>query len=352
MNSALFAWCCTAVLATVGQGPAENRPQNQPPNVRANEAALRQLEFVVKLPNWKWKTMGGKQFWTDEAVFRDWRIQRNVLTGHCRLLDPANVRFAWGSYKHCQAELTRAKAKFRLAPVDGKVVVVLHGILRSRNSMSSLCKHLKDDGGFTVVNVSYASSRAELSHHAVALARIVKNLPDAKEINIVGHSMGNLVVRHYWADQSKPGRRPDPRIKRIVMLAPPNHSPRLAQFFRDNALFKLLWGASGKQMANWPELEKRLGTPSVQFGIVAGRGNGVVSNPILDDEQDLVVTVEETKLDGAHDFAVMPTTHSQIMKDRATQEAVVRFFEHGYFFSAAERQPLPITQQPKPAKQP
>ncbi|MGQ9575532.1 MAG: hypothetical protein ACUVUC_09450 [Thermoguttaceae bacterium] len=31
-------------------------------------------------------TLGGKQFWADELLFHQWRIQRNVLTGHCRLL--------------------------------------------------------------------------------------------------------------------------------------------------------------------------------------------------------------------------------------------------------------------------
>ena len=32
-------------------------------------------------------TLGGMQFWADELFFHQWRIQRNVITGHCRLLD-------------------------------------------------------------------------------------------------------------------------------------------------------------------------------------------------------------------------------------------------------------------------
>ena len=36
--------------------------------------------------NLKSPTLGGKQFWYDELVYGDWRIQRNVLTKHYRLL--------------------------------------------------------------------------------------------------------------------------------------------------------------------------------------------------------------------------------------------------------------------------
>src|SRR5687767_9210321 len=46
-------------------------------------------------------TFGGKQFWNDELVFHDWRVQRNVISGHCRLLDDQNVRRAWGEFDEC-----------------------------------------------------------------------------------------------------------------------------------------------------------------------------------------------------------------------------------------------------------
>ena len=33
------------------------------------------------------QTLGGVLLWGDELFFHDWRIQRHVITGHCRLLD-------------------------------------------------------------------------------------------------------------------------------------------------------------------------------------------------------------------------------------------------------------------------
>ena len=56
------------------------------------------------------RTLGGKQFWTDELVHGSWRIQRNVLSDHYRLLDPNNTRRAWGSWEHCHREWQALRA--------------------------------------------------------------------------------------------------------------------------------------------------------------------------------------------------------------------------------------------------
>ena len=50
----------------------------------------------VIMPNIKVKTMGGKVWWNDLAEYNGWRVQRNSVTGHCRILDPNDVRHAWG----------------------------------------------------------------------------------------------------------------------------------------------------------------------------------------------------------------------------------------------------------------
>ena len=54
-------------------------------------------------------TLGGKQFWADELFFHQWRIQRNVLDGHCRLLDENNLRHASGTFDECRAALEQIK---------------------------------------------------------------------------------------------------------------------------------------------------------------------------------------------------------------------------------------------------
>ncbi len=55
-------------------------------------------EYVGSMPNVESPTMGGNVFWDTLTSCQGWRLQKNKLTGHCRLLNPNDVRKAWGSY--------------------------------------------------------------------------------------------------------------------------------------------------------------------------------------------------------------------------------------------------------------
>jgi pimeloyl-ACP methyl ester carboxylesterase len=304
---------------------------------------------VVPMP-----TLGGKQFWADELFFHQWRIQRNALTDHYRLLDEQNRRHASGTYEECRAVLERIKQERHLPRMSGKGVVVLHGLGRSRSSMDSLCRYLREAGGYQVFNVSYPSTQDDMADHARSLRRVIDHLDGIEEINFVGHSMGNIVIRHYlgdllrqepWkqsANAAAADRRAWGRFHRFVMLAPPNQGALLATVFADNVLFKEIAGDAGRQLGrDWPELEKRLATPPFQFGIVAGgKGNDKGYNPLLPGDNDATISVETTKLGGARDFIVLPTPHTFIMDKPKVQECVLRFLQEGHFVGKEQRHPL------------
>lgn len=292
-------------------------------------------------------TLGGKQLWTDELIFHEWRIQRQVWSGHYRLLDEKDYRRAWGTFEQCSSQLEQLKEELKLPPMKGKIVIALHGLLRSRESMAGIGGYLHEHGDYTVLKFSYASSRNELDKHARSFASVVENLgPEVTEINLVAHSLGNLVIRHYLGDQTNPrtGARPDPRINRIVMLAPPNNGAEFARKFAKNKIFQAVWGTSGLELANeWDELQKRLAIPDCEFAIIAGgKGEEDGRNPLLTGDDDFVVTIDETRLPGATDFAILPVLHSSIMNDDAVREQTLRFFQNGYLVSADQRQPIPF----------
>jgi len=293
-------------------------------------------------PNIKIKTSGGKQFWSDEHVFHDWRIQRNAQTGHCRLLDGNNVRHAWGNFPHCRQELEKIKREHDLPPMKGKAVLVLHGLTRSRSSMKHICNYLEKHGGYTTFNISYASSRNGISRHAECLARLIDSLEGIEEINFVAHSLGNIVIRHYLGDHKGPKKHPDKRINRIVMLGPPNQGSTIARRVKENVVFKTVWGDSGRELAeNWDRLEPKLAIPDAQFGIVAGgKGNKKGMNPLTEGDDDLVVAVKETRLAGARDFTIVPVIHTHLMKDETVKRYTLRFLKLGHFTSEARRQPI------------
>lgn len=290
-------------------------------------------------------TLGGKQFWADERFFHDYHIQRNVFTGHYRLLDGSHLRRAWGTYDECCHKLDDIKRKKNLPPMSGKAVVVLHGLFRSTTAMNGLCKYLREHGGYTVFNVGYPTTRGSVAEHARSLDRIIDHLDGITEINFVAHSLGNVVIRHYLADQSQPeaGIRPDPRIKRMVMLGPPNQGAQLAEALGEYGMVRVVAGAPLLQLGrDWQALSSKLATPQFEFGILAGGRSGAKGyNPWLTGDNDLVVSVETTRLAGATDFAVVPALHSFIMDSPLVHEYTLRFIEQGYFVSADARNPIP-----------
>ncbi|HYW80104.1 MAG TPA: hypothetical protein VE890_11035 [Thermoguttaceae bacterium] len=289
-------------------------------------------------------TMGGKQFWADELFFHQWRIQRNVLTGHCRLLDEQNYRHESGTFEQCYEELARIRREQRIPPMRGKAVIVLHGLFRSRASMEQLCASLRRNSDYTVLNVGYPSTRRDVAGHAHALARIIENLAGIEEINFVAHSMGNIVIRHYLADQTamSPDGRVDPRFRRFVMLTPPNQGSLVATAMPENRVLESVTGEAVRQLGQeWDELEGKLATPSFEFGILAGgRGDESGYNPLLPGDDDGTVSVAHTRLAGAHDFAVLPLLHSSFVSSEKVMQYTLRFLQKGYFISATRRHPL------------
>ncbi|MCI0358954.1 MAG: alpha/beta hydrolase [Planctomycetaceae bacterium] len=312
-------------------------------SARAEDPAQIVAETTAPL-NFPTATMGGVQFWSDELVFRGWRIQQNALTGHYRLLDEHDFRMAWGTFDQCRDRLDELKREHDLAPLKGRAVVTLHGLGRSRDAMAMLGKETTAGTDATWINVSYASSRRSLDDHAQSLARVLSHLDGIEQIDFVCHSLGNLVVRRYLGEASlaEPRWKTDPRIKRMVMLGPPNNGAQLARLFKDNKLFGLVTGPSGKQLAlPQGDVQKQLATPTFEFGIIAGScGELSQSNPVVAGDDDLIVAVEETRLAGASDFLIVPTWHATMLRDEHVCQCAARFLKEGYFVAADKRVPI------------
>lgn len=289
-------------------------------------------------------TLGGKQFWADVRLFHGYRIQRWVLTGSYRLLDEHDRLQAEGTLEECAAALDRIREEQQLPPMSGKAVILLHGLARSRSSMQGLADYLQEHGGYATFCVGYPSTQGTIGEHAAQLAEILAHLEGIEEINFVAHSLGNLVVRHYVADcLASDGAQPlDPRIKRMVMLGPPNHGSRRAEAWAGSNLFDLVLGDTGQQLASgWTELEAQLATPPFEFGIIAGgRGDDEGWNATEPGDDDGTVSVATTQLAGARDFIVIRTRHAFLMSNAQSREYALHFLQDGCFSSEEERRPI------------
>ena len=286
-------------------------------------------------PNVVHKTLGGMQFWGDALVFYGWRIQRHVITGHYRLLDDQDVRRAWGGFAECHEALHRVCRDRQLKPVRGNVVVLLHGLARTRGSMDGLGAYLAEHSKYVPINVGYASTRAAVDVHARALMRVLEHLPEADRIDLVAHSLGNIVVRRYFAlaAEEKGGQRTAGRIGRVVMLCPPNHGAFAASQLSAVDFSKHLAGPAIRQLGvDWKQFRQTLARPSCPFGILAGGlGDDEGYNPLVPGDDDMVISVATTRLEGAADFHVVPAMHTFFMDDPSVRKFVQHFLQHGSF---------------------
>ena len=65
--------------------------------IRAMFVGKKVIDIAGEMPNVKAPTMGGKVFWTTLIERGGLKLQKNIFTGHCRILDENDERIAWGS---------------------------------------------------------------------------------------------------------------------------------------------------------------------------------------------------------------------------------------------------------------
>lgn len=260
------------------------------------------------LPNINAPTLGGKQFWRDTYLHAGWRIQENVLTGHSRLLDPENVRHAWGDYSDARTAFEKIRVEQGIKPTSSHLIMLVHGILPGINPFVDMQQTLRDQG-FDATMISYPSTQDTIEKHADTLALLLRNLEGTKTISFVTHSMGGLVVRHLLG--TKRAWQQNIEVDRVVMVAPPNQGSAIARALKDNAAYKFVYGVSGQQLT--PEAAQSVPALDVPFIIIAGgRSDSAGYNPLLDGDNDGTVTVKETYLNNAENTYVVQDLHTAI----------------------------------------
>lgn len=268
--------------------------------------------------------------WSDQRVEHDWRLQRRAKSDDWRLLDPRDRVVASGSYDECLASLGKRRAAGEIPAIGRATVLVLHGLGEGRHSMQPLVDHLRDALDGTVMTVGYASPRAGIDDHARSLAAVVDSLPKESLVSFVGHSLGGIVIRRWMAMAD---RHAVARVGRVVMLGSPNRGSDLAKMASRIWLVSLVADGAARELAvDWDRIEGSLAVPPCPFGIVAGgRGDGRGYSDLLEGDDDAVVRVEETRLEGADDFLLLPVRHAAMMKSETVQRATAAFLRSGRF---------------------
>jgi pimeloyl-ACP methyl ester carboxylesterase len=216
-------------------------------------------------------------------------------------------------------------------------VVILHGIGRSSMSMADIARALRA-AGYKDDNIGYNSTRDVLRtiiDDVYNRIRYYSDKPDEK-VHFVCYSLGCLVTRGV-IEQHRPAN-----LGHVVMLGPPNQGSEMADYLKDHAVSRWLFGPNLPQLgtANRRMLEKLIGDDAdYTLGIIAGQDSlDPVGAAILPDADDGRVPVERTKLPGMNAHLVMDANHTTLITNDAVIAEAVHFIQHGKF-SDDQQQP-------------
>ena len=209
-------------------------------------------------------------------------------------------------------------------------VILLHGMARTTSSMDDMQAFLSDEG-YLVVNDGYPSREHRIEELApMAIDPAIEKcgvLNDGRHVHFVTHSLGGILVRYYFKDKSMDG------LGRVVMLAPPNQGTAASDAMRGLPGFDFINGPAGSQLGKGASsIPLQLGKPNFEFAVIAGdRTIDPITSAVLPNPDDGKVSVDDTKLEGMSDFALVSVSHAFIMQDEDVFELVKSFLAHGNF---------------------
>ena len=208
-------------------------------------------------------------------------------------------------------------------------VVLLHGLLRSSNSMQKMKERLVNEN-YIVVNIDYPSRKHKIKQLAeIAVEDGIKKCRSSScdKINFVTHSLGGILVRKYLKDNTVS------ELHRVVMLGPPNQGSEVVDTLKNVPGFEFINGPAGMQLGTKKsDLPKSLGPVDFEVGVIAGtKSINFILSTFLPNPNDGKVSVKGSKVEGMTDFVSIPTTHPFMMKNQEVINQVVYFLRNGTF---------------------
>ena len=183
--------------------------------------------------------------------------------------------------------------------------------------------------GFSVINVEYPSLKHGIETlSAEAVGQGIQDCLDkhSESIHFVTHSLGGILVRHYFENQSLS------KLGRVVMLGPPNQGTKLVDRLMGFPGFSLL-GPTASRLGTRPDsILHKLGPVSYEVGVIAGRRNITPMGYFwLGRPNDGIVTVESTRDEGMSDHIILPVTHTFMMRNNKVIDHTIYFLKFGRF---------------------
>lgn len=207
-----------------------------------------------------------------------------------------------------------------------ETVVMLHGLGRNRSSVWLLADRV-EAAGYDVQRVGYKS----LHDAPTDILANVRAQIDAccaqrdAPVHFVGHSLGGLLVRAYLAES---------RVKKlghVVLIGSPNQGTPVVDDYRDRWWMKFAGPTANALGTNAGSFPKSLPPPDYPLGVIAGKVERVIDFPRIEGDDDGLVPVEATRVQGMRDFVVIDTGHAMLRYNEQAARQVISFLKFGQF---------------------
>ena len=167
--------------------------------------------------------------------------------------------------------------------------------------------------GIKVFDPNYPSIAADLTSHAEALRRLLRQHPklDKGRRVFITHSMGGLVVRKLYEERD----RLDPEIDAAMMLFPPHQGAWKAEAWHNRWWYQLVMGPAGQELHG--DIAARLPQPDCKVFIIAGALPEKKDSAFIPGDDDGTVAVQRTMLPTMNEHVVLPVGHTYGMNDAA-----------------------------------
>ncbi len=216
-------------------------------------------------------------------------------------------------------------------------VILIHGLHQTPWIMKKLARRLQSEG-FDTYQYGYRSLRDGIKVNSAQLNEwLEQNHHPDEAIDLVGHSLGGLIIRDFVAHYSKW------QIGHCVTLGTPHVGSVCADY-----IWRLTPFMVGRSYTDALDGTVAPLPDHITLGVIAGNhpyGLGQVflhyhnrklrkqGTSLLSDAcaHDGTVYVSETKVEGASDHIVLPVSHTGMLVNQKVAEQTCYFLEHGQF---------------------